>query len=184
MPSSALSQLSLEQLASYFPLTQPIPTPLSHESLISTEEVTREEDLLRNPSSFRYWWAAIQAIKDEVNAKQKAEDLSKTDQAALALLGSLATPVGRHSLQRLTYIYERALSHFPSSFKLWKSYLHMRMSYVLGKFIQKKRAGGRKKYPEIKEALEDEKEAMEKWEGGLNGIVGWEEWKSLVATFE
>lgn len=184
MSSTALSQPSLEQLISYFPLTHPIPTPLTHENLVSTEEVTREEDLLRNPSSFRYWWSAIQTIKDEVNAKQKAEDLTKIDPTTLALLGSLATPVARHSLQRLTYIYERALSHFPGSFKLWKSYLHMRMSYVLGKFIQRRRAGGRKKFPEIKEALEDEHEDMEKWEGGLNGIVGWEEWKSLVATFE
>ena len=25
---------------------------------------------------------------------------------------------------------------------------------------------------------------LEQWEGGLDGIVGWEEWKSLVATFE
>ena len=32
--------------------------------------------------------------------------------------------------------------------------------------------------------LEEEKEDLEEWEGGLDGVVGWEEWKALVATFE
>lgn len=60
----------------------------------------------------------------------------------------------------------------------------MRMSYVLGKQVVKKRAGGKKRFPEMKDALEEEKEDLEEWEAGLDGIVGWEEWKSLVATFE
>ncbi len=60
----------------------------------------------------------------------------------------------------------------------------MRMSYVLGKQVVKKRAGGKKRFPEMKDALEEEKEDIEEWEAGLDGIVGWEEWKSLVATFE
>jgi hypothetical protein len=60
----------------------------------------------------------------------------------------------------------------------------MRMSFVLGKPIIKKRSGGKKKLPEMKDALEDEKEDLEQWEGGLDPIVGWEEWKSLAATFE
>lgn len=67
---------------------------------------------------------------------------------------------------------------------MWKSYLTMRMSYVLGKQVVKKRAGGKKKFPEMKDALEEEKEDLEEWEAGLDGVVGWEEWKSLVATFE
>jgi pre-mRNA-splicing factor SYF1 len=58
------------------------------------------------------------------------------------------------------------------------------MSYVLGKFVQKRRAGGKKKLPEMKDALEDEKEDLEEWEGGLDPIVGYEEWRLLVATFE
>src|SRR5262245_22485050 len=36
----------------------------------------------------------------------------------------------------------------------------------------------------MKDALEEEKEDLEQWEGGLNGVVGWEEWKALVSTFE
>lgn len=59
-----------------------------------------------------------------------------------------------------------------------------RMSFVLGKRLQKKKAGGRKKFPEMREALEDEKEDQERWEGGVDGVVGWKEWRLLVATFE
>lgn len=84
----------------------------------------------------------------------------------------------------MTYIYEAALVQFPGSFKLWKPYLQIRMSYVLGKLVHKKQAGGRKKFPEMKDALEEERESIEEWEGGLDGVVGWEEWKALVATYE
>lgn len=67
---------------------------------------------------------------------------------------------------------------------MWKSYLQTRMTFVLGKRITKKKAGGKKKFPEMREALEDEKEDLEQWEGGLDGVVGWEEWRLLIATFE
>ena len=102
----------------------------------------------------------------------------------MPLLGPLASPLARVYLQRLTYIYEAALQQFAGSFKLWKAYLNMRMSFVCGKLIIQKRAGGRKKFPEMKEALEDETEELEEWDNGLDGILGWEEWKALVATFE
>jgi len=54
----------------------------------------------------------------------------------------------------------------------------------MGKCIKPKRAGGRKKLADVGEALEDELEEAEKWEGGLDGVVGWEEWRALVMTFE
>jgi pre-mRNA-splicing factor SYF1 len=73
---------------------------------------------------------------------------------------------------------------FPGLFKLWKLYLQMRVSYVLGPLPVKKRVGGKKRFPEMKEALEEEGEDLERWEGGLDSVVGWEEWKSLIATFE
>ncbi|EJD05741.1 spliceosome complex protein [Fomitiporia mediterranea MF3/22] len=184
MPSVALLKPTLDNLKANVTLTQPVPTPLSHPELLSPGDLTREEDLLRNPSSFRHWWAAIQATKETCSALQKAAPTSDIEPDVAALLGPLATPEARLSFQRLTYLYEAALVQFPGSFKLWKSYLHLRMSYVLGKFVQKKRAGGKKKLPEMKEALEDEKEDLEQWEGGLDGVVGYEEWKSLVATFE
>ena len=36
----------------------------------------------------------------------------------------------------------------------------------------------------MKDALEDERDHMESWEGGLDGVLGWQEWKSLVVAFE
>lgn len=174
----------MTELKSTFPLTYPTPTPLSNTDLITTSDLTREEDLLHNPFSFRHWWAAIQIAKDAFSAIQKAEPAPQIGPEIAALLGPLASPTARLSLQRLTYLYESALAQFPGSFKLWKSYLHTRMSFVLGKFVQKRRAGGKKKFPDMKDALEDEKEDLEEWEGGLDGFVGYEEWKSLIATFE
>ena len=185
MPSVAEKSVSLDSLTSQFPLTFPIPTPKSVPDLITVHDIAREEDLLRNPTSFRAWWTAIHATREAYVAQSKIEKLPEdVPPEVAALLGPLATPLGRLSLQRLTYLYEAALTQFAGSYKLWKSYLTMRMSFVLGKLVMKKKAGGRKKFPDMKDALEEEKEDLEQWEGGLHGIVGWEEWKALVATFE
>ncbi|KAG6832706.1 hypothetical protein H0H92_012278 [Tricholoma furcatifolium] len=183
MPT-AVSQLpSAESLKAHFPLTFPIPNPTTHPDLLLTRDLHREEDLLRNPTSFRSWWSAINSTREAFIALQKVEP-SDSPREATALLGPLASPLARISLQRLTYLYEAALAQFPNSFKLWKSYLNLRMSFVLGKLVVKKRAGGKKKFPEMKDALEEELDDLEEWQGGLDPVVGWEEWKSLVATFE
>lgn len=184
MPSVAEKSTSMELLVSQFPVTLPIPTPTTNSNLLSIKDVQREEDLLRNPSSFRAWWTAIHTTKEAFNAQLKAERRANVPDETAILLGPLATPLARHSLQCLTYLYEAAIAQFPGSFKLWKSYLQMRMSYVLGRQVIKKRAGGRKKLPEMKDALEEEKEDLESWEDGLDGVVGWGEWRSLIATYE
>ena len=184
MAAVTLQKPTLESLTSVFPLTFPTPCPTTHPGLVTTKDLHREEDLLRNPSSFRHWWTAIQNVKEASAALQRAEGPSDLEPEVAALLGPLSSSAARMSLQRQTYLYEAALVQFPGSFKLWKSYLQTRMSFVLGKLVQKKRAGGRKKFPEMGEALEDEKEDLEQWEGGVDGVVGWEEWKLLVATFE
>lgn len=184
MPSVAQKKSSVQSLQSHFPLTYPVPNPKTHRDLISTHDLHREEDLLRNPTSFRAWWAAIHSARDAFTASQKTERTSDLPEEVTALLGPLATPLARISLQRLTYLYEAALSQFPNSFKLWKSYLNMRMSFVLGKLIIKKMAGGKKKFPEMKDALEDERDDLEQWQNSLDAVIGWEEWRSLVATFE
>ncbi|KAH8829571.1 hypothetical protein DL96DRAFT_1696256 [Flagelloscypha sp. PMI_526] len=185
MPSVAEKPASLASLTSIFPLTSPVPTPQNNPNLLTPADVLREEDLLRNPESFRAWWTAIHNARDAYSAQAKLEnpptDLSSEE---ASLLGPLASQSSRLSLQRLTYLYESALSNFGGSFKLWKSYLQMRLFYVCGKQKVKKRAGGRKKYPDMKDALAEEKEDLEEWEGGLDPVLGWEEWKSLVATFE
>jgi pre-mRNA-splicing factor SYF1 len=186
MPSTVANSPTLESLSSFFPLTFPIPNPVTHPYLVSTADWHREEDLLRNPTSFHGWWVAISTARDAFTTLRKKQSHSDNIPPNVsALLGPLATPLARSSLQRLTYLYESALSNFPTSFKMWKAYLQMRMSFVLGQQVIKKRTGGRKKWEEMKEALEEEKEGyMEEWQGGLNGIVGLEEWKSLAATFE
>lgn len=175
---------NLENIFSEFPLTFPTPTPKSHHNLFTQKDVHREEDLLRNPNSFRAWWSTITATREAFAASIKAEKSPEIPDALIQLLGPLASPLARVSLQRLTYMYEAAIAQFPGSYKLWKSYLEFRMSYVLGRRVVKKRAGGKKKFPALSDALVEEKEDLEEWEGGLNGIVGWEEWKALVATFE
>lgn len=181
MPSASPT---FAQLSSLFPLTHPIPNPATHPDLISPSDLHREEDLLRNPNSFRAWWSAINNVKESYSTLLRKENPSNLPADVALLLGSLASPLARVYLQRLTYIYEAALQQFAGSFKLWKAYLNMRMSFVCGKLIIQKRAGGRKKFPEMKEALEDETEELEEWENGLDGILGWEEWKALIATFE
>ena len=185
MPSVASKSPSLDSLTSHFPLTFPIPSPTSHPDLISPNDLHREEDLLRNPSSFRAWWTAINNARESLNALQRADrERNELHDEVAVLLGPLATTLGRQNLRRLTYLYEAALVHFPGSFKLWKSYLQMRMSYALGRLLPKKKSGGKKKFLEMKDALEEERGELEEWEGGLDGFIGWEEWKSLVATYE
>jgi pre-mRNA-splicing factor SYF1 len=176
--------VNLESLSASFPLTLPVPTPVTHPSLISVKDLHREEDLLRNPFSFRQWWSAIHTTREAQNALVKLEPVADIPPETRALLGSLASPAARQALQLLTYLYEAALANFTGSYKLWKPYLQMRMSFVLGKQIVKKKAGGKKRLPDMKDALEEEQEDLEQWEGGVDGVVGWEEWKALVATFE
>ena len=185
MPTATMpASPSFAQLSSLFPLAHPIPNPATHPDLIAPSDLHREEDLLRNPNSFRAWWSAINNVKESYSTLQKKEKSSDLPADVALLLGPLASPLARVYLQRLTYIYEAALQQFAGSFKLWKAYLNMRMSFVCGRLIIKKRAGGRKKLPEMKDALEEETEELEEWENGLDGILGWEEWKALVATFE
>ncbi|PPQ78538.1 hypothetical protein CVT25_011810 [Psilocybe cyanescens] len=185
MPSVAPKKTSIEELSAYFPLTFPIPSPTTHPDLISTHDLHREEDLLRNPDSFRAWWSAINAMRENYSVLQKTEaNTSNLPESVVSVLGPLASPLARLTLQRLTYTYEAALTQFPNSFKLWKSYLNMRMSFVLGKLVVKKKAGGKKKFPEMKEALEEGAEDVQEWETPLDPIVGWEEWRLLISTFE
>jgi pre-mRNA-splicing factor SYF1 len=176
--------VSYDSLVSLFPLSHPVPSPLTHPDLLTPQDLHREEDLLRNPNSFRAWWTALQATREACTAQQKLEGSLDVSDPVRALLGPLASPLARLNFQRLTYLYESALVHFAGSFKLWKSYLTLRMSFVCGKLVIRKRAGGKKKLPEMGDALEDELEDLEKWEGPLDPIVGWEEWKLLAATFE
>jgi len=171
----------IEELKARFPVAWPIPTPVTQSDMLAPSDLHREEDLLRNPHSFRHWWTAIQTARDSTLTELKA---STPDGKEDPLLGPLASAVVRASFQRGVYMYEAALQVFPSSFKLWKAYLTFRSLYVLGRAVKAKRAGGRKKFQPMKDELEAEFDDLERYDGGIDGIIGWDEWKSLVATFE
>lgn len=179
-PASEATPRTVDGLSALFPVAWPVPTPVTHPDMLKPQDVHREEDLLRNPHSFRHWWAAIATARDHCATLAKAQP---ADEIA-SLLGPLASSEVRVALQRVVYLFEAALEVFPTSFKLWKAYLQTRSFYILGRAIKPKRAGGRKKFAPMKDDLEAEMDDLEKWDGGLDGILGWSEWKSLVATFE
>lgn len=208
--------VSVDSLSSLFPLTQPVPNVVSHPGLLPMNELALELDLIRSGSSnFTRWVHHIANVTATVNAAEKSERGSASE-SEVALLGAkLSTKAGRHGLQRLTDLYERALAQFPQSYKLWKQYLDMRCSYVLGsskrkvnfRAPKKKRAGNADgeednggtslflKYlnegvkdaetGELGEELSDsERDVDAIWSGGLDGVIGAEEWRSLAGTFE
>lgn len=193
---------SLQDLATLFPLTAPIPTLVSHPDLLDPAHLSTEHDLARNPDQESRWTQHIQTLVDQVQASERAARGSAT-QVERALLGNkLSSASGRLGLQKLTDVYERALAHQPRSFNLWKQYLAMRSSYVLGKpglplklAAPKKKRGedgqGRSMVEflqagrgEVEELEEGERDIESSWEGALDGVVGWEEWRSLAAVHE
>ncbi|WWC73476.1 pre-mRNA-splicing factor SYF1 [Kwoniella pini CBS 10737] len=184
----AIDQSPITSLSSRFPLTFPIPTPLTHSHLISASDLATEEDLLHNPDNIRSWLSYIHQLKERIanNEPSKGDTPSPEE----ILLGPLSNHVAREGLQQLTMVYERALAIFPTSFKLWRSYYQTRQSYVLGQLTNSaktarnhhsKRGSGFK--TNVRELLEAAEEANE-WQGGLDGIIGYEEWKSLISTGE
>lgn len=202
-------------LSSHFPLTVPIPSVLTTPDLVPLSELALELDLIRSgASSFTRWIHYINNVQAKV-LQSELDARGTVSQAETDLLGpKLSTPAGRKGLQRLTDLYERALAHFPTSYKLWKQYTDMRCTYVLGnakhkvnfKAPKKKRggsedaedAGGTELFLKyLNEGVKDvetgetgpilsenERDVDAQWEGALDGVVGAEEWRSLAATFE
>ncbi|GMK55184.1 hypothetical protein CspeluHIS016_0202400 [Cutaneotrichosporon spelunceum] len=178
----------LAELASRFPLAVPIPTPATNPELILTSDLAVEEDLLHNPDNMRLWLNHIATIKDRIGKAlpPKTHDPSPEEK----MLGVLAYPVARDGLRELVMVYERALAVFPTNYKLWKSYFLTRQEYVLGNLTEgavKARAHQAKRgasyKTNVKEMLDDT-EDTNVWEGGLDGVVGFEEWRALFATGE
>jgi pre-mRNA-splicing factor SYF1 len=185
---SDLSPSVISDLSSRFPITHPVPTPLTHPHLITPSDLPLEEDLLHNPDNLHSWLSYIHTIKDRI-LKTLPEPPS-TPSPEDILLGPLSSPQARDGLQKLTFIYERSLQTFPTSYKLWKSYYLTRQSYILGDLSEnakKSRAHQQKRgaayKTNVKELLDGVEDANQ-WKGGLDGVVGFEEWKSLIAVGE
>lgn len=178
----------IAELAARLPVTLPIPTPISHPHLVLAADLATEEDLLHNPENLRSWLAYAQHVKERI-AKTVPEP-SSPPSPEQRLLGAFASHEAREGLQQLVLIYERALAVFPTSFKLWKTYINLRQSYVLGELTEdakKARAAQAKRganyKTNVKEVIDGVEEAHS-WKGALDGVVGYEEWRSLFATSE
>lgn len=195
--AGASSSSLVTDLSSRFPLTIPVPTPLTHPDLISNADLATEEDLLHNPDNLRGWLSYVHQIKDRLEKSLPERPTGSSSSTIVLspeeeLLGPLATHQARQGLQHLVCIYERALAIFPTSFKLWKSYFQTRQSFILGPLsVEAKKARteqgkrGSNYKTNVKELL-DGAEESHVWENkaGLDGVVGFEEWKALIGVGE
>lgn len=116
--------------------------------------------------------------------------------------GKLSSRAGQVGLRRIVDAYERALNLFPTYYPLWSTYLSLRSEYVLGtagKTLQLNKP--RSKYAternmndflragkddQVKEIEDGERDVESEWKEGeaVGGVLGFEEWKSLVAVHE
>ncbi|GAA6009935.1 hypothetical protein JCM10207_002164 [Rhodosporidiobolus poonsookiae] len=194
--------VTYHDLASLFPLSFPLPTAVSHPHLVHADHLATEHDLLRNPSNLQRWKLYIQQIKDEVDASLR-DDRGKASGVERMLLGNkLSTASGREGLQRLVDVYERALQHHPRSYPLWRDYLATRASFVLGTPSKALKLGAPRKRRgdegvgrtmvewleagkgEVDEIEDGERDYEADWEGALDGVLGFEEWRALAACYE
>lgn len=193
----------LEALRACLPLTSPLPPSLD---LAPNQDLALELDLAKNSDQLGRWQAYIARISDEaLHSHLQARGSAEITPAAIQILGDkLSSSAGRKAYQRLCDVYERGLEHFPGSFKLWKAYLDMRKSYILGDAPtekqlklatpKRKRAEleglpGEKLLVLLKEDAAGKTDAADRdfdsgWVGGLDGVVGAEEWRALAAVYE
>jgi pre-mRNA-splicing factor SYF1 len=185
---SELTPSLISDLSTRFPITHPIPTPVTHPHLITLADISIEEDLLHNPENLHSWLTHIHTIKDRIS-KTLPEPPSTPSPEDL-LLDRLSTQQAREGLQKLVFTYERALAVFPTSYKLWKSYYSTRQLYVLGELTedakktrQQQQKRGATYKTNVRELLDGVEDANQ-WKGGLDPAVGFSEWQSLIATGE
>jgi pre-mRNA-splicing factor SYF1 len=192
-----------EKMAELFPITRPFPDPMQDIDLIPQEDIALEQDLLLNSTNPRAWQNYIKHVCT-TNRPSDSQSFfhdpdSHLSSSQLSLLGPLSSSSNRLALKRITFVYERALSLFPSTYTLWKDYLLQRMKYVLGEpkggmdaFWAKQIKVGKEKLEVGPTLLTGKEEGEEEWDwgtlqgslGALDGRVGYQEWHSLAAVFE
>ena len=180
-----------ERYQSFFPLTFPVPSPATHEELVPPEDIVLEQELLRNPDNFRTWSSYIAHVEETNYRKRPLPDQGMSS-AGVALLGLLSDASQRLALQRIVSVYERALAQFPRSYRLWHKYLDARARFVLGEMrggaaAARKRMLQTNHVSEMGPTLLDARKAEEEanvYEGGLDGVLGYQEWRSLAAAYE
>ena len=182
----------IDRITENFPLTFPIPSPSTHEDLIPFDDLVFEQELLRNPDNIRTWMDYISHV-EETNYRKRPIPDPEMSSDGVKLLGFLSDKALRLALQRTVGLYERALSVFPTSYKLWRRYLSARAFFVLGE-PHDGSAGRRQRLLqttnpslEMGPALLDmrrEEELQEYWHFALDGTLGWKEWRSLAAAYE
>lgn len=193
---------SYSDLAGVLPVTVPTPTFVSHPHLLRPDHLGTEHDLLRNPDSLARWQSYIRTVQDEVDETLRASR-GKASAVERMLLGDrLSTRDGREALQRIVDVYERALQHHPRSYTLWRNYLAARSVFVLGKAGKPLKLGAPRQRRgeegvgrtmtewleagkgEVDEIEVGERDYEADWEGALDGVLGFEEWRSLAAAHE
>ncbi|PKI84908.1 Syf1p [Malassezia vespertilionis] len=182
--------LELERIRALFPCTFPVPAPHTHPDIVPADDVALEQELLRNADSIRTWLSYITHV-EEANYRKRPIPDTWLSSAGVELLGLFSDAAQRLALQRVVSIYERALAQFPYAYRLWSRYLRARARFVLGEpqgGAQAARARAlHQNVLEMGPSLLDsrkQEEAQTQWDGGLDGVLGWQEWRSLAAAYE
>ncbi|UZJ57202.1 hypothetical protein CBS101457_006522 [Exobasidium rhododendri] len=192
-----------EKMSALFPITHPYPDPSVDLTLIPQEDIALEQDLLLNSLNPRSWQNYINHVLSTNRPSESQSFFHDPDahysSSQVKLLGPLSSSSNRLALRRLTYVYERAISSFPTSYTLWKDYILQRMKYVLGEpsgglntFWAKQIQAARVKLDVGPTLIASKEGGSEEWEWGtleggasaLDGRVGYREWASLAAVFE
>ena len=192
--SQTAAQDAYSQLLDLFPLTVPYPDPSKNQDIVPASDIALEQELLRNPDNFRIWSSYITHVID-TNVQKRPQPDDNLSSAQVALLGTLCSASQRLALQRITSIYERAIAQFPTRYSLWRDYLELRSSFVLGEPKGGIEAKHKRELQASKENIDFGPSLLETndtshddygptFRGGLDGIVGWIEWRSLAACFE
>ncbi|GAA5913892.1 hypothetical protein JCM8208_004990 [Rhodotorula glutinis] len=194
--------VTYNDLAALLPLTVPVPTLASHPHLVRVDHLSTEHDLLRNPDSLERWQHYLHAVHDETDAALRDARGQASGVERMLLGDRLSTAPGRDSLQRLVDVYERALAHHPRSYALWHKYLRTRALFVLGRPAKQLKLGAPRKRRgdegvgrtmtewleagkgEVDDLEDGERDYDAQWDGALDGVLGFDEWRSLAAAYE